>query len=47
MDTFCQVFQLNQYASQEMKDYRASILDSLQQQADEEDFTAPKKGKKK
>ena len=47
MDTFCQVFQLNEYASQEMKDYRASILDSLQQQADEEDFPAPKKGKKK
>jgi len=47
MDTFCQVFQLNEYASQEMKDYRASILDSLQQQADEEDFPTPKKGKKK
>ena len=46
MDTFCQVFQLNEYASQEMKDYRASILESLEQQADEED-KVPKKGKKK
>jgi hypothetical protein len=37
MDTFCQVFQLNEYATQEMKDLRKEMLDKLTNKADKED----------
>lgn len=37
MDTFCQVFQLNEYAPQEMKDFRAQVLNNLTKKADLED----------
>ena len=50
MDTFCQVFELNDYASAEVKQLRAQMLSELTKKADKEDkivFPAPKKGKKK
>ena len=50
MDTFCQVFELNDYASDEVKEMRAMMLSELTKKADKEDkivFPAPKKGKKK
>jgi len=50
MDTFCQVFQLNEYATDEMKALRNRILTKIEQDADKEDFhtfPVPKKGKKK
>ena len=50
MDTFLQVFQLNEYATAEMKQLRQQMLDDLTNKADKEDlppFPAPKKGKKK
>jgi len=37
MDTFCQVFQLNEYATQEMKDLRQKVLNGLTKKADKED----------
>lgn len=45
MDTFCQVYELNEYASAEMKELRAQMLATLTAQADKED--KPKKAKKK
>ena len=59
MDTFLQVFQLNEYATDEMKALRAQTLRNLEKKADKEDadkaweemslppFPIPKKGKKK
>lgn len=50
MDTFCQVFELNEYATDEMKALRSRILTKLEEDADAEDFPSfpvPKKGKKK
>jgi len=50
LDTFCQVFELNEYATDEMKELRNRILTKLEEDADTEDFhTFPvsKKGKKK
>jgi len=50
MDTFCQVFELNEYATDEMKELRNRILTKLEEDADTEDFhtfPVPKKGKKK
>jgi hypothetical protein len=37
MDTFCQVFQLNEYATDEMKELRRQMLDGLTKKADKED----------
>ena len=37
MDTFCQVFQLNDYATPEMKAMRQQVLDNLTKKADKED----------
>ena len=37
MDTFCQVFQLNDYATAEMKAMRQQVLDNLTKKADKED----------
>ena len=50
MDTFCQVFQLNEYASDEMKEMRAMMLRDLEAKADKEDlppFPVPKAKAKK
>jgi len=47
MDTFCQVFELNEYASDEVKELRASMLRSLETKADKEDLpTFPVKKQK-
>jgi len=57
MDTYCQVFQLNEYATAEVKALREKMLFNLTKKADKEDaekawkdigmeFPAPKKGKK-
>ena len=37
MDTYCQVFQLNEYATAEMKQLRQQMLDGLTKKADKED----------
>jgi hypothetical protein len=37
MDTFCQVFQLNEYATAEMKELREQMMNGLTKKADEED----------
>ena len=37
MDTFCQVFQLNEYATEEMKALREQMLNTLTNKADKED----------
>ena len=59
MDTFCQVFQLNEYATKEMKELRQQMLDGLTKKADKEEadkaweemglpeFPVKKKGKAK
>ena len=50
LDTFLQVFQLNEYASDEMKELRAQMLSNLEKKADEEDlppFPVPNKKAKK
>lgn len=52
MDTFCQTFELNEYAPQEVKDYRAEVLRNLEAKADKTDFpvkpqNVKKQGKKK
>jgi len=49
MDTFCQVFELNEHASDEVKEARLTLLRTLEAKADKEDipFPVPKKGKKK
>ena len=47
MDTFCQVFELNEYASVEVKEMRAAILRGHEEQADKEDLPIfPVKSKK-
>jgi hypothetical protein len=47
MDTFCQVFELNEYASAEVKEMRAVILREHEEQADKEDLPIfPVKSKK-
>jgi len=47
MDTFCQVFELNEYASAEVKEMRAAILRGHEEQADKEDLPSfPVKSKK-
>ena len=47
MDTFCQVFELNEYASVEVKEMRAAILRGHEEQADKEDLPSfPVKSKK-
>ena len=47
MDTFCQVFELNEYASAEVKEQRAMMLRSLEAKADKEDLSSfPVKSKK-
>ena len=47
MDTFCQVFELNEYASAEVKEMRAAILREHEEQADKEDLPIfPVKSKK-
>jgi hypothetical protein len=50
MDTFCQVFELNEYASDEVKAMRAAILRQHEERADKEDlppFPVPNKKAKK
>ena len=37
MDTYCQVFQLNEYATAEMKALREQVLNGLTKKADKED----------
>ena len=37
MDTYCQVFQLNEHATAEMKQLRQQMLDGLTKKADKED----------
>ena len=37
MDTFCQVFQLNEYATAEMKELREQMMNGLTKKADKED----------
>jgi hypothetical protein len=37
MDTYCQVFQLNEYATAEMKARREQVLNNLTKKADKED----------
>ena len=37
MDTYCQIFQLNEYATAEMKQLRQQMLDGLTKKADKED----------
>ena len=47
MDTFCQVFELNEYASAEVKELRAKTLRDLTTKADKEDLPSfPVKSKK-
>lgn len=47
LDTFLQVFQLNEYASDEMKERRAEMLRNLEAKADAEDLPSfPVKSKK-
>ena len=45
-DTFEQVFQLNDYAPDYIKEERAKMLKHLEEQANKEDFPAPKTKKK-
>jgi len=47
MDTFCQVFQLNEYASPEIKEQRIKVLRDLEAKADKEDFPVKSKKAKK
>ena len=47
MDTFCQVFELNEYASDEVKALRAATLRHYEEKADKEDLPSfPVKAKK-
>jgi hypothetical protein len=47
MDTYCQVFQLNEYASAEVKEMRTNMLRDLEAKADKEDLPSfPIKSKK-
>ena len=47
MDTFCQVFELNEHASDEVKELRERLLNKLTTEADKEDFPVKSKKAKK
>jgi len=47
MDTYCQVFELNEYASAEVKQRRADVLAAIEAKANKEDLPSfPVKSKK-